>query len=116
LKAAVDKDRDTRLNAIKLLGRLGRLEDKPKYRQIADKDPSAHVRFEMKYALTRDDKPGPAALRRTLSSYDLTRMESAHLDKAAPDFVMADTTGKTWRLSKFRGKKSVVLVFLIFIN
>jgi hypothetical protein len=116
LKDALDKDRNTRLYAIHLLGRLGRIESKPKYLEIADKDPSEHVRFEMKYALTRDDKPDPGPIRRALSSYDLTRMDSAHLGKAAPDFEIADTTGKTWRLSKFRGKKSVVLVFLIFIN
>ena len=40
-------------------------------------------------------------------------MDNAHLDKAAPDFALADTSGKTWHLSDFRGKKSVVLVFLI---
>lgn len=116
LQAVEDKDRDVRLTAIRLLGRLGRLEDKPKYREIADKDPSAHVRFEMTFALTRDDKPNPRAIRRALSSYDLTRMDSAHLGKAAPEFALADTSGKTWRLGDFRGKKSVVLVLLIFIN
>jgi HEAT repeats len=116
LQAALDKDRDVRLTAIHLLGRLGRIESKPKYLEIADKDPSGHVQFEMKFALTRDDKPNPEAIRKALSSYDLTRMDSAHLDKAAPDFEIADTTGKVWRLRDFRGKKSVVLVFLIFIN
>lgn len=116
LKDVESKDRNTRLYAIHMLGRLGRLDDKPEYRQIAAKDPSGHVRFEMKFALTRDDKPDPAAIRKTLSRYDLARMGSGHLGKVAPDFVMADTTGKTWRLSEFRGKKSVVLVFLIFIN
>ena len=116
LQAVEDKDRDVRLTAIHLLGRLGRIESKPKYLEIADKDPSAHVRFEMKFALTRDDKPNPEAIRKALSSYDLTRMDSAHLDKVAPDFEIADTTGKIWRLRDFRGKKAVVLVFLIFIN
>jgi peroxiredoxin len=43
-------------------------------------------------------------------------MYRAHLGKAAPEFAVADTSGKTWPLSDFRGKKSVVLVFLIFIN
>jgi hypothetical protein len=112
-QAVEDKERDVRLYAIRSLGRLGRLEAKARYRQIADKDPSAGVRFEMTFALTRDGKPDPGAIRKTLSSYDLTRMDSAHLDKAAPDFALADTSGKAWRLSDFRGKKSVVLVFLI---
>jgi HEAT repeat protein len=108
-----DKERDVRLYAIRALGRLGRLEAKPKYKQIADKDTSAGVRFEMTFALTRDDKPDPGTIRKTLSRYDLTRMDSARLDKAAPDFALVDTSGKTWHLSDFRGKKSVVLVFLI---
>jgi HEAT repeat protein len=108
-----DKERDVRLYAIRALGRLGRLEAKPKYKQIADKDTSAGVRFEMAFALTRDDKPDPGAIRETLSRYDLTRMDSARPDKAAPDFALVDTSGKTWRLSDFRGKTPVVLVFLI---
>jgi hypothetical protein len=112
-QAVEDKERDVRLYAIRSLGRLGRLEAKPKYRQIADKDPSAGVRFEMIFALNRDDKPNPEVIRQTLSSYDLTRMDSAHLGKTAPDFALADTSGKTWHLNDFRGKKSVVLVFLI---
>ena len=112
-QAVLDKERDVRLFAIRSLGRLGRLKEKPKYRQIADKDPSAGVRFEMTFALARDYKPDPGAIRKALSSYNLTRMDNAHLDKAAPDFALADTTGKTWRLSDIRGRKSVVLVFLI---
>jgi HEAT repeat protein len=112
-QAVEDKDRDVKLYAIRALGRLGRLDDKPNYRQIAEKDPSAGVRFEMGFALARDDKPDPGAIRKTLSSYDVARMDKAHLDKVAPDFALADTSGTTWRLSDFRGKKSVVLVFLI---
>lgn len=112
-QAVEDKERDVRLFAIRSLARLGRLEAKPKYREIADKDASAGVRFEMTFALTRDDKPDPKAIRKTLTSYDVTRMDSAHLNQAAPDFALADTSGKTWRLSDFRGKKSVVLVFLL---
>jgi HEAT repeat protein len=112
-QAVDDKEHLVRARAIRSLGRLGRLEGTPKYRQIADKDPSYGIRFEMTFALTRDDQPDPGAIRKALSKYDLTRMDSAHRNQAAPDFELADTTGKTWRLSDFRGKKSVVLVFLI---
>jgi peroxiredoxin len=47
-----------------------------------------------------------------LRDYDLARMDSAHLGKPAPDFTLADASGKTWHLRDFRGKKTVVLVFL----
>jgi HEAT repeat protein len=105
------KDWGVRINAIKSLGRLG-LEATPKYRQIAEKDASVGIRFEMTFALARDDKPAPEAIRNTLSSYDVKRMHSTRYGKAAPDFALPDTTGKVWRLRDLRDKKSCVLVFL----
>jgi hypothetical protein len=64
------------------------------------------------FALTRDDEPNPEPIRKALRDYDLASMDSAHLGKPAPDFTLADTSGKTWHLGQFRGKKAVVLVFL----
>jgi peroxiredoxin len=32
----------------------------------------------------------------------------------APDFTLADATGKTYRLSQFRGKNTVVVRFILF--
>jgi hypothetical protein len=112
-QAIDDKEHLVRARAIRSLGRLGRLESTPKYRQIADKDTSWGIRDEMTFALTRDDKPNPGAIRESLSSYDLKRMDTAHLDKPAPDFNLVDTMGKTWQLRDLRDKKPVVLVFLI---
>jgi hypothetical protein len=112
VQAAEDKEQVVRLHAIKALGRLGRLEATPKYRQIAEKDQSVGIQFEMTFALTRDDEPDPGPICRALSGYDLTRMDSARPGKAAPEFALTDTSGKTWRLDQFRGKQSVLLVFL----
>jgi hypothetical protein len=106
-----DKEWSVRINAIRSLGRLG-LGATPKYRQIADKDQSVGIRFEMTFALTRDDKPNPEAIRKTLSNYDVKRVHSSRYGKAAPDFALPDTSGKVWRLRDLRDKKSVVLVFL----
>jgi hypothetical protein len=94
------------------LGRLGQLEATPKYRKIAEKDESLGIQVEMTFALTRDDKPDPGPIRKALSGYDLTRMDSARLGRAAPEFALTDTSGKTWRLDQFRGNQSVLLVFL----
>ena len=57
-------------------------------------------------------KPDPEPIRGAILEYDLARMDSAQVGKAAPDFALADTSGKTWRLSELKGKKTVVLVFL----
>jgi hypothetical protein len=56
---------------------------------------------------------GPAGARQALADYDLAQMDTAHAGKAAPDFALNDALGKTHRLSQFRGKKAVVLAFVI---
>ena len=38
-------------------------------------------------------------------------MPRSLLDRAAPDFSMADSAGRTVRLSAYRGVKHVILVF-----
>lgn len=39
-------------------------------------------------------------------------INSAKVGQLAPDFTLSDSTGKAWQLEDFRGKKSVVLVFI----
>ena len=39
-------------------------------------------------------------------------IDSAKVGLPAPDFTLKDPAGKQWRLSDFRGKKTVVLVFI----
>jgi hypothetical protein len=56
---------------------------------------------------------GPAAVRDRLAGYDLAQMDTAQVGKAAPDFTLADAKGDAYRLGQFRGKKAVVLTFLI---
>ena len=52
-------------------------------------------------------------LRKTLAEYNLAQLDSARVGKSAPDFILKDAAGKTYRLSQFRGK-IVVLVFIVF--
>jgi HEAT repeat protein len=113
LEAVKEKDEFVRIHALLALVRFGRQEATPELRQIAEKDPHDDVRFLTSYALMRDDKPDLKRIRQALIGYDLARMGSARQGKAAPDFALADTQGKVWRLSELRGKKSVVLVFLM---
>jgi hypothetical protein len=90
---------------------FGRLEPAKRYLRLRDSDYWA-VRQNMAYALGRDDRPDPAALRKALASYDLAALGSPRVGGLAPDFTLGDLQGKTHRLGDFRGKKEVLLVFL----
>jgi hypothetical protein len=110
-RALDDKEWRVQLLAVKALGRLGRLKETPRYRKVAD-SAGEGVRYEMTFALTRDDRPDPEPIRKALAGYDPTRMASARPGQDAPDFELADASGKVYRLRQFRGRKAVVLVFL----
>jgi hypothetical protein len=103
-----------RMFAIHALSMLGPLPATERNHDIRDKDPSYWgVRPMMAAALERDDKPNPAALRKTLAEYDLRLMDSARVGEPAPDFTLTDFTGKPRRLSDLRGH-TVVLRFILF--
>jgi hypothetical protein len=117
LLAIEDKDGGVRADAEKALGRLGRLPETPKLQKLlAERDRESGSFFNLKFILTRDDQPNLEPIRQALRNYDLVRIDSARLGKPAPDFTLADTSGKTWHLAQFRGKKAVVLICLIGIN
>lgn len=53
------------------------------------------------------------AIRDAWASYDVSLMDSAQQGKAAPDFSLADATGRNYRLGDCRGKNAVVLTFIL---
>ena len=81
-------------------------------RDILRHDPHAVVRARLELALSRGEPIGDHTTRDRLASYDLALMDTARVGAAAPDFVLSDLSGKPCRLSDFRGKKSVALVFI----
>jgi HEAT repeat protein len=114
-QALADPGPATRIYAIQALSMLGPLPPTEQYKHILTNDPSFWgVRPTMAAALVRADQPKPAELRKTLADYDLRRLDSARLGELAPDFTLADFTGKPYRLSQFRGHKTVVLRFILF--
>jgi hypothetical protein len=56
---------------------------------------------------------GPAPVREALANYDLSQMDSAKEGKPAPDFVLTDASGRNHRLSDCRGKKAIILTFIL---
>jgi HEAT repeat protein len=114
-RALADPKSGVRLYAIQALSMFGRLPRTERHERILRNDPCFWgVRPMMAAALERQDRPNPAALRKLLADYDLRKLGGARLGEMAPDFTLADFSGKTYRLSQFRGKKAVVLRFILF--
>jgi HEAT repeat protein len=114
-RALADPKPGVRLYAIQALSMLGKLSRTKRHDEILENDPSVFgVRTMMAAALARKERPNPAPLRKLLADYDLRKLDSARLGEIAPDFTLTDFTGKRYRLSQFRGKKTVVLRFILF--
>jgi hypothetical protein len=114
-RALADPKAGVRLYAIHALSMFGRLPHTERHEEILNDDRSVWgVRPMMAAALARDDRPNPAQLRKLLADYDLRQLASARPGEMAPDFTLSDFTGKPYRLSEFRGKKTVVLRFILF--
>jgi hypothetical protein len=56
---------------------------------------------------------GPTAARDAIAGYDTSAMDTARVGKPAPDFTLPDAGGESYRLGRFRGKKIVVLTFVV---
>ena len=114
-RALADPKPGVRVYAIQALSMLGPLPRTKENERILTGDPAWEgVRTMMAAALARADRPNQAELRKELADYDLRKMDSARVGELAPDFTLADFTGKTYRLSQFRGKQTVVLRFILY--
>ncbi len=110
-----DAKSGVRIHAIQALSMLGPLAATERHLEILENDPSNFgVRTMMAAALARKDNPNADELRKGMAGYNLASMDSARLGELAPDFTLADFNGKTRQLSQFRGKKTVVLRFILF--
>jgi hypothetical protein len=113
LEAAMDRDEsvDVRIHAVRGLGMLGVKLSTDQRQQLNHGFGSTSNRYQAS-VLALDEPPTEAkSLRRTLANYDLAKIGSARLGRLAPEFTLMGADRKTYRLSQFRGKKTVVLEF-----
>lgn len=110
--ALKDSHPAVRLHALGALSAFGKVPKEEPYLTIQKKDPNRDVRANAGFALERDDKTDTKAIRKALVDYDPRQMATAKAGKKAPDFTLLGADGKTIRLSDYRGKKAVVLVFI----
>ena len=98
--ALKDKTAAVRLYALDALSMFGKLAPTDELKAMKEKDANRDVKAHVGFALDRDDKPDPVALRKTLAGFDLARMNTAVVGKAAPEFELTDATGKTYKLAR----------------
>ena len=102
LEAAMkDKTPAVRLYALDALSMFGKLASTDELKAMKEKDANRDVKAHVGFALDRDDKPDPSAIRKLLAGYDLAKMDTAVVGKAAPEFELTDR--KSTRLNSSHG-------------
>ncbi len=118
LDRAIREDPDLIVRVYAAIARsmIGGMARGPVYEDLIRREPNQLVKMRLDLALRRGPAPRPNALRDDLAHFDLARMGTARLGEMAPDFDLTDLDGRHVRLSDFRGKKDVAVVFLYGVN
>lgn len=107
-----DEDSAVKLYAADALGMRGDAKVGERWSDFAGKIRNRDVRRHMGYAEERGGAPIEDAIVEQLANWDPATMNSAEVGKPAPDFELSTVGGETVKLSNYRGKKNVVLVFI----
>ena len=96
---------------------LGQIESKGSLELLQERqlnDPSRDVRHQCELAIDQIEKQ-MGATNKQLSAFlslDTMDFESVQVGARAADFILEDTEGKEWKLSDFRNRKWVVLIWV----
>lgn len=107
-----DAEPAVRLHAADSLGMLGGKTHVELLQLLENSEKNNDVRRHVRYALDRNGETVDAAVVKQLQDWPTSKLNTAALGKLAPDFELTSLSGEKLRLSDFRGKKSVVLVFV----
>jgi hypothetical protein len=91
---------------------LGCDEQSVDWKALQKAETNRDTRKHIAYPIERGGKRIDPTFAAQLTDWDATTMSSATLGKPAPDFTLNAATGEAVRLSNFKGKKAVVLVFI----
>lgn len=116
LEEALRKDREVtiRSQAAAALGQIGRKSSLPALRAVMQQETSGDVLHQSLMAIhgIEQNQPATPELAEALASLDEASFGIAKVGEAAPDFTLPDTAGQRWRLSDFKGKQNVLLVWV----
>lgn len=107
-----DADAAVRLYAVDSLGMQGGADLSEILTLRRESEKNRDTRKHIGYALERGKQPVDQDIIETLVKWDSRQINSAKVGEAAPDFQLTTVSGVKYRLSDFRGKKPVVLVFI----
>jgi hypothetical protein len=110
--AREDKLAAVRLYAIDALGMRGESANTIDWMSLRKQERNGDVRKHIGYGVERKDAAIHESVIQTLKNWNPQSINTAVVGKPAPDFELTSATKQKIRLSSFRGKKSVVLVFV----
>ncbi len=109
-----DGDSVVRSQAAIALGQIGARPSLAAVQAAQKNDKSKDVQHQAELAAyaIEHGKTATPELARAYAALDESKFGRVKVGQPAPDFQLPDTDGRMWRLSDFRGKKSVVLIWV----
>lgn len=110
--AREDESPAVRLYAVDALGMRGNAGKLVDWKGLFEQEKDRDVRKHIGYAIERQNTALDKDVVKTLAEWAPNRMNTAVVGKMAPDFQLTSASGEAVRLSEYRGKQAVVLVFV----
>ena len=109
-----DSDYVVRTQAASALGQIGLSESLTVLDDTMKTDSSRDVipQCEMSITQIKNNIKSDPNLAASYRSLDESKFNSVQVNQPAVDFELKDTNGKTWRLSDFKGEKTVLLIWV----